>query len=269
MILPFYEHHTKLILGFTSDQLNFPPHLHDCPELVRIRAGVLKVNMNTREYLLSEGELAIIFPNVIHSYQTESPAEDTIIDLLICGQDSNNGFPRKFTGSSPVEPVKPLSSLHPDIDYIFSALLAEIGKSQNEPIINAYFQIFWLRLLPKLAVTDSVKPAVSDVTNTLILYITEHFCEPLSLELLSKELGVCRFYLSRIFTKVLHIGFHEYVNALRVNHAKKMLLGSQDNILDIAMQCGFQSQQTFNRVFKENCGMTPAAYRRQEHDAAK
>ena len=63
--------------------------------------------------------------------------------------------------------------------------------------------------------------------------------------------------------KITFDQFYEYVNTLRVEYAKNLQLNSQYSVLDIAMQCGFQSQQTFNRVFKEICGMTPLAYRKR------
>ena len=113
-----------------------------------------------------------------------------------------------------------------------------------------------------LSSAGSGKGIASSFLTAVISYISEHFCEPLSLEILSKELGVCRFYLSRIFTQVLHTGFHEYVNTLRIDQAKKLLENTRDSILDVAIQCGFQNQQTFNRVFKEICGITPSAFRK-------
>ena len=264
MNIPFYEYKTKLVESSSNWQLDFPPHLHDCPELVRVQGGTLKVQLNTQEYLVSSGQIIIIFPNIIHSYQTVAGDADSKFDLIICGLDSNNGFPRRLIGSSPTSPVQNLSELHPDVDYVFSALASEVSQGKNEQIIHAYLQILWQRLLPQLAITNSAQHAASDLTANLLIYIRDHFCEPLSLDLLSKELGVCRFYLSHIFSQVLHIGFCDYVNALRINHAKKLLQGTQDNILDIAIQCGFQSQQTFNRVFKELCGVTPSAYRNRD-----
>lgn len=258
--IPFYEHKTELIYGIHSEQFDYPPHLHGCPELVRINAGTLKMQINTQKYLVTKGQLAVIFPNVIHSYEVME--KDTIIDGLICGHDPNNGFPSKFNNCILKEPVIPISLCHPDVNYAFSALLAESYDSTNTRIINAYFQILWHRLLPSLTLTDSVQSVVPDLVTNLITYISEHFCEPLSLDILSKELGVCRFYLSRIFTQVLHISFRQYLNTFRINHAKKLLLNNQYKILDVAIQCGFENQQTFNRVFKELCQVTPAAYRK-------
>lgn len=265
-MIPFYEYRTDLIRGGSGDSLVFPLHLHGGPELFRVRKGEIKICLHTQEYLVKTGDLVIIFPNVIHSYQSISQPADTLVDLLVCGQDVKNGFPQKLLGTSISDPVKPVSAYHPDVDYLFSALLRELQEntaSDNPQIIEAYLQLFWLRLLPQLTIHYPEKPVSSDLVTTLIAYITEHFCEPLSLEQLSHEMGICRFYLSRIFTQVLHTGFYEYVNTLRIDYAKKILLNNQDTILDVAIQCGFQNQQTFNRVFKEICGMTPTAYRRQ------
>lgn len=261
-IIPFYEYKTDVIQAFSSYGLEtaFPPHLHACPELYRVNAGALKVLLGTQEYLVTEGHLLVVFPNVIHAYESTDPL--TEMDLIICGPDPNNGYPQKTSNYILEEPILPISQLHPDVDYMFSALLEEAQKDKNTQLINAYFQIFWRRLLPDLTFADATQPTVPDLVTNLIVYITEHFCEPLSLESLSKELGVCRFYLSRIFTQVLHISFCKYVNTLRINHAKKLLLNNQNKILDIAIECGFQSQQTFNRVFKEICGITPVTYRK-------
>ena len=274
---PFYEYHEKLMTGYSTSILNFPLHMHGGPELVRVRSGLLKVQLHSKEYDVSAGHMAVIFPNTIHSFQTISPAEDTIIDLIVCRHDNKNGFPGHLFGSLLDNPVLSLSQLHPDINYLYSSLLNEattlpslptaeaLSQSKNtndQAVISTILQLFWLRLLPRLQVSVPPHLSTTDLPTAVISYISEHFCEPLSLEILSKELGVCRFYLSRIFTQVLHTGFHEYVNTLRIDQAKKLLENTRDSILDVAIQCGFQNQQTFNRVFKEICGITPSAFRK-------
>lgn len=291
-MIPFYEYHKDLISGYTTHKLNFPLHMHGGPELVRVRSGLLKVQFHSQEYEMSAGQLAVIFPNVIHAFQTFSAEEDTVIDLIVCGQDFKNGFPNKLFGFNISNPILELSALHRDVDYLYSSLHTELeivrtaeaqknavsraeiqqdaaalkaaGSSQSDSsaVFSAILQLFWLRLLPSLQVCAPKHHSPTDLPTAVISYVSEHFCEPLTLEQLSRELGVCRYYLSRIFTQVLHTGFHEYVNTLRIDYAKKVLLNTQDTILDVAIQCGFQNQQTFNRVFKEFCGVTPSAYRK-------
>ena len=285
---PFYEYHEKLMSGYSTQMLNFPLHLHGGPELVRIKSGLLRAQIHSKEYDISAGHIVIIFPNVIHSFQTLSSEEDTQIDLIICRHDTKNGFPGHLFGSILNNPILSLSQLHPDADYLFSSLMNEISldklsptetsipetlpvseivihskKSNDDTVISTILQLLWLRFLPYLDICPSSKlPASYDMPTAVIRYISEHFCEPLSLEKISKELGICRFYLSRIFTQILHTGFHEYVNTLRIDYAKKLLLESNNSILDIAIQSGFQNQQTFNRVFKEITALTPSNYRK-------
>lgn len=262
MIIPFYEYGHNRPSASSVHQLNFPLHLHNCPELVLMRAGSMKAQIGGQEHVLKADDLAIILPNISHSYQTLTPPAETIIDLIICGCNPQTGLPRQLMGRMLAEPVKPIASCHPDVAYAFRALLTEAGNAESAPIVSAYFQILWQRLLPSLDTVDAMAPAMSNLVATLITYVTESFRYPLSLESLSKELGVSRFHISRIFTQVLHIGFYEYINSLRINYAKELLLDSEYKILDIAEMSGFQSQQTFNRIFREFCGMPPSEYRK-------
>lgn len=263
MIIPFYEYNHNLPHASTMESLDFPPHLHNCSEMIRVRAGVLKVQIDTGNHTLHAGDLAVILPNTIHSFQTLTQPCGTLIDMITCSQDPQAGLPRQLTGRILAEPVRPVSSCHPDVDYAFSTLLSEVNEADSAPIVSAYFQILWHRLLPSLEVTDAVAPPVSNLAANLIAYVAGHFQSPLSLDSLSRELGVCRFHISRIFTQVLHMGFYEYVNALRINYAKNLLLGTEYKILEVAELSGFQSQQTFNRIFREFCGITPSIYRQR------
>ncbi len=262
-MIPFFEYRTESVQASSASGCDFPPHLHTGAELVRVRSGVVQVRIGDTEYTVCSGQIAVIFPNTVHAYRTLTDAENTQIDLLICGNEHANGFPERFSRARCENPLHALRALHADVDYMIDAIVHEAQGAKNVRIMNAYFQILWARLLPQIRVTALSEPAVSDLAASLILYVSEHCCEPLTLEMLSKQFGVCRFYLSRTFTKVLHTGFYEYINALRVEHAKKLLLSSSAKILDIAMQCGFQSQQTFNRVFKAACSVTPKEYRSQ------
>ncbi len=262
MPLPFHETKTKPE-AWTTSKIDFPPHLHGCPELVYVSSGALTVCIDSKEYTLQKGDLAVILPNIIHSYQSVSPSEETEIYFMICGKLSQNALLKKYAGAYVENPVSPIESFHPDVGYMFFALYEEITESPSSHIIDNYFQLLWMRLLPSLRVSSRSREPASDLAVSSLIYISEHFREPITLDVLSRELGICRFYLSRIFSHVLHVGFCEYVNTLRINYSKELLLSSDLGILDIGMRSGFQSQQSFNRVFKEMCGTTPAAYRKR------
>ena len=69
-------------------------------------------------------------------------------------------------------------------------------------------------------------------------------------------------YISRSLNQGLGVTFNEFINGLRVDHAKNMLEGGRESLIQIAFASGFNSKATFNRVFKEIVGKTPTDYRR-------
>jgi AraC-like DNA-binding protein len=77
-------------------------------------------------------------------------------------------------------------------------------------------------------------------------------------------MGISRYYLSRTFSEKLQTSFPNYLNSLRVDLAKNLLESGDQDILQICYECGFESQRTFNRVFKNTCGITPREYRNQK-----
>ncbi len=82
----------------------------------------------------------------------------------------------------------------------------------------------------------------------------------LSLTELARRLGTNTRYLSRAFNEGLGVTFSELINLRRVE-AAKLRLSQDGEILAIALEVGFASKASFNRVFKAVAGCTPSAYR--------
>jgi len=85
----------------------------------------------------------------------------------------------------------------------------------------------------------------------------------LALDGLARRLGTNSSYLSRAFNEGLGQGFAEVIGGLRVAWVQQRLAaGSAEDLLDLALQAGFSSKTSFNRVFKAQTGQTPSAWRR-------
>ncbi len=96
-------------------------------------------------------------------------------------------------------------------------------------------------------------------------YINLHFTEQISLEAAASasNLSVSRF--QHVFREKLNTTLTSYVNDLRINEAKNMLMNTDRRITGIAFQSGFRNLSHFNRVFKKKVGCTPGEYRKQQH----
>jgi transcriptional regulator GlxA family with amidase domain len=66
-----------------------------------------------------------------------------------------------------------------------------------------------------------------------------------------------------IFREAFGVGIVDYVTQHRVAHAQQLLATGDLNVLDVAMQSGFGSASRFYEAFKQVCGTTPLAYRRE------
>lgn len=83
-----------------------------------------------------------------------------------------------------------------------------------------------------------------------------------NIDWISSKLGTNRHYVSDYLNRVKHVTFYEYVNTLRLIYAERLLKEGKEKLADIAFICGFNSDHTFRRLFKEKYGCTPLQYQK-------
>lgn len=86
---------------------------------------------------------------------------------------------------------------------------------------------------------------------------------PLSFELqsLSDIAGLSPNFFCKIFKDIIGDAPINYINKCKINMAKKMLIETNKQIKQIALECGFENDTYFFTLFKSMAGMTPATYR--------
>jgi len=85
----------------------------------------------------------------------------------------------------------------------------------------------------------------------------------LRLSELAQSVGLSTAHFSEMFRKSTGETPHQFVLRLRVERAEEMLRSAESRVLDVAIACGFKTQQHFARVFRQLCGATPTEYRRE------
>ena len=102
----------------------------------------------------------------------------------------------------------------------------------------------------------------NDIASSARCIVDDMYADPLmSLHMISEEIGISQSYVSRMFKKKYGIGIAQYINQVRIFHAKKLIQEGSLNIKTISIQVGFSSDVQFIRVFKKLEGITPGAYR--------
>jgi AraC family transcriptional regulator len=85
--------------------------------------------------------------------------------------------------------------------------------------------------------------------------------DELSLGELAQSVGLSTAHFAEMFRKSMGETPHQFVLRVRIERAKEMLRSAESRVLDVAIACGFKTQQHFARVFRQLCGATPTEYR--------
>ena len=109
--------------------------------------------------------------------------------------------------------------------------------------------------------------------NEVLDYIDNHYMNNLSLETVASAAGFSKYYFTRLFKHYTDSTFYDYLSYKRIHVAESLLSRPELSVTEIALQSGFSSISTFNRIFKKlkNCSPTEyrelynAGYRRSNH----
>jgi len=92
----------------------------------------------------------------------------------------------------------------------------------------------------------------------------------LSLPSVSDKIGHSTHHVSQAINQNMNVNFFDYINGFRVEHAKALLIrNKQKNILDIALECGFNSKSAFYKAFKKATLTTPSNFRASHSNSAE
>ena len=107
----------------------------------------------------------------------------------------------------------------------------------------------------------------NELIKNALKYIDKLGANKTTIEDVAKNAGFSVDYFNRIFRS--HTGFNvmEYVRFRKLNRAARMLRSFPDkDIIDVALESGYDSHEGFTRAFKEQYGKTPSEYREQMKD---
>lgn len=93
-------------------------------------------------------------------------------------------------------------------------------------------------------------------------YIDKNFSSEITLEELSEVSGMSRNYFCAVFKRLNGLSPWDYITIRRIEKAAELLKSTNDNVLEIATNCGYNSTANFNRAFKKVTGRVPKDYRK-------
>ena len=244
--------------------------------LVYIKRGVGMYLLDGSLRCLNEGDLILLPPRVSYSFSSEQLGDEYNINLDATVLRFDNAWLDALVAAFPVsgEMVLRIKEIRNPVAIEgpkwvkLSRLLDSIlscDRREQPAMIFAILSLISTQddyMLIK-SVNECDSQDIAERKAKIDRYLECHYYNKVSLEEISKYVGMSRTYFSIFFKTHYKEGFSDYLTRLRVEKASVLLLHTDKSLPAIAAETGFKTVQYFTRAFKKVKGDTPAAFRRK------
>jgi len=226
--------------------------MHQSFEIIAVASGSMDVSIGEKKKTISKNEIAIIFPNQIHSMQTSC---NSIHTLCIFSDKFVRKFSKNRTG---IVPDNNFITLPP---YLFESFCRLDSTTDVCTVAGILYMILGL-FDSQASYTPPEHTYSEDLFYKIFSYIAT--AESCSMHDLARHTGYSYMYLSKLFKKVVGIPFKQYINEHKISKACHLLTTTDKSIIELSDECGYESLRSFNRNFMSITGTTPTQYRKQK-----
>lgn len=254
-----------------------PLHWHDEMELVVIKKGQGYVSVDFDKHLVHSGDIIMICPGCLHAIEQDASYkmeyENIIFKPELLSSGANDLCMLQYMkplldGILPVEHFltpahevfESLSNCIRQIDLV----CADQTTGWQLAVKSALFYFFFLLISERQKKTVSIShnPKSLEKMKTVLKYVEEHYTEKLTIDDMAKLTFYSKSHFMKFFKVHMGTGFTEYLNDYRLTMAARLLKSSDESILMIAEESGFDNLSYFNRIFKRKYGVSPGSYRK-------
>ncbi len=167
-----------------------------------------------------------------------------------------------------LEVIPTFRTRDPQLEAISMLVLTELKQENlgNRLYIDSLANVLAVRLLrqysaskPQLAVYAGGLPPRQ--LQQILEYIHAHLDSDIKLADLAGSIGMSQFHFSHLFKQSIGTSPYQYLLQQRIERAKQLLKQTDRSIVDIALECGFNSHSHLSKQFRQLTGVTPKRYR--------
>ena len=245
-----YSMDAELFTVKREKDLSYQAHLHAGFELIMIDDGEMDVTVAKQTYRLRVGEALLIFPHQVHSFFTPQHSSHF---LCIFSPQLVQAYTKTVLARIPVSNrFSPERNL---LNVLFNC------TEQDSPIKLKGLLYSVCAAFDEGATYIAQSAEQNQLLPRIFRFVETNYGKDCTLSALSRHTAYHYVYLSQYFKERIGYSFTEYVNRYRLSQACYLLSNSNCSILQISLDCGFESLRTFNRNFKKFTNKTPTEYR--------
>lgn len=267
-----YPENTSIRVWRGASPDDYDRHFHSAVEVIIPLKGEVRLDLEEGTYHVQAGEIIIIPAGCVHGLHMGPDCERELLLYEMNGVFTLKEFSalRQMTGKAIY-----LTHDHPCLEEVRSVFFelirvhrsgALLRNMLNYALLLKIYAILGEHYLSTCATSaemNSLQRQLSgeDAFNRALDYLNKNYMEDVTLDSLSAYAGFSRYTMSRMFRQYTGSTFTQYLSKRRVDMAMELLSSSRIPVTQVALQCGFNSIATFNRVFREVKGCTPTQYR--------
>ncbi|WEV74318.1 AraC family transcriptional regulator [Bifidobacterium sp. ESL0798] len=244
---------------------SYGPSLTDSWVFHIVLSGTGEVHTSSETYRLGADDGFLIHPNDITRYQASRDTPwaylwfamkgDAIPEYLDAMGFSHNTVAFSVDRSTPF------------LRVLSSALYHTSDNIADQLELNALANHFLSTLSRHLNSVDQngFPNQLSEIVKRAISVIHNEWHPGITAGWVSRRINVDRSYLSRLFHKETNITLKNYIDRMRLSHARDLLGMTDLSVAEIAVECGFNSEEALTRSFRETQSMTPTEFRRSRN----
>jgi len=250
---------------------NMSSHFHHLYEIILVEEGIAEFDIKGEKFQVGQNQIIFISNLEKHSVKIlQYPYKRTVITMTT-----------HFTLFNIKEAilVSVLSHRPPNFPYVFGlsdVVFKKVRRLALDLITECDLKdYFWINRSAAIitgilidiyrfnpSYFDQIEK--SDGTNVILeiqKYISSHFDDDITLEVLADKFFFSTFYISRKFKEITGYNIKNYVILNRISYAKELLRYSKKSITEVGASIGYENINQFTRIFKQYDNQTPTAYR--------
>lgn len=244
----------------------------DFPEFLWIIQGKARVTTDQQSFLIEPNSLVHIAARTHFSYEDAPRQPVTLYSIQYREEMLPDALSRRID-SPPVQHWHLGGSRFPLVRAFRSdyqeMLFEQYGRREGwEIALHARLLDLCLRAV-RLSASGAEDPAwlfekgknSAERVASYAVRLETQFYEHQTLDDAARSTCLSRRRFTALFREITGFSWHKYILHLRINHAKKLLRGTDKTIAAVAFECGFEDLPHFNHVFKQTIGSAPSGYR--------
>lgn len=253
-----------------------PWHWHSTLELFYIERGSLEYCTPQGKQVFLAGSGGLVNSNVLHMTKLQPGVDNNIqlihlFDPVLISGGKGNEIDKKYVTPLTNDTAIDILALFPDNPehkIVLELIKESFSLNENDKFyeirLREKLSEIWIRFL-EISKDKVREKVVYEKSNSqikqMMIYIQEHYSEKISVAQLADTVHLSERGCYRVFRECLHMTPVEYIRNYRVQMACQMLMKEEKSLTEISNACGFGTSSYFGKIFKEDIGCTPLAYR--------